>query len=110
MDNIETRYGASVDFSIAVDAMDAVQATLYVGKLGETPVISKSTNFVDGVAFLNLDSNDTKVPVDEYFYQVSVIYSGTNQKKKFPEASTCEDGELPKFIVRPALDEQEIPE
>jgi len=108
METIEIRYGTSIDFSIAVDSTDAQQATLYVGKMGDTPVISKSANFVDGVAFLNLDSNDTKVAPDTYSYQVSVIYAGVNQKKKFPEASDCVNNELPKFIINPSLDEEYV--
>lgn len=105
MDTIQTRWGASVDFALEVDSVNAVSATFYVGKLGEAPVISKTASFVDGEAFVNLDSELTKVTPDEYSYQITVVYTGTNQVKKFPEVKDCENGELPKFIVLQALDE-----
>lgn len=107
MDEIAVRYGGSVPLSVEEDDGLETTATLYVGKAGSTPRITKIASFVNGVADISLDPEDTEIPLDTYKYQVNVAYSD-GRLLKFPDPSTCDDGELPDFTVKEALDETEV--
>lgn len=116
MNNITTRYGARVPLTVSIDAADAVEATLYVGIEGETPIITFTAPFTEGEiikdvqmynADLSLINGETEIPLGEYKYQINVTYPNSDPDK-FPDADTCEDGELPIFTVLEALDVAEV--
>ena len=109
MKPIKTRYGATVNTSIQLTSTGLVEATLYVGKPGEAPVITKSAPFTDGVAYLSLAPVDTRIPLGEYKYQINVEYSdGSIEKYPEPQADCEDEDALPSFIVVEALDETEV--
>ena len=105
MKAINTRYGASVELTTNSDDTTAQTATLYVGLPSELPMITKTSNFVSGVAEISLDPTDTKVPLGEYKYQIDVSYTD-GRLKKFPEPTSCTD-ELPDFIIAESLGDTE---
>jgi hypothetical protein len=111
MDEISVRYGAGLNLEVNSDDELATTATLYVGHIGELPVITKSASFSDGVAVIELDEDDTRVPLDTYKYQINVLYPD-GPPEKFPDPENCEDceegGGLPTFKVCEALDETEV--
>lgn len=111
MKPIKTRYGAAVHSKLTLNDEGLVDATIFVGKLGEAPLIEKSFPFVDGVAFITLSGDDTKLPLssetNQYKYQINVNYL-TGGPDKYPDPEEdCDEGDLPDFIVYPALDESE---
>lgn len=105
-DKINVRYGGSVSFAVSTDDVTATTATFYVGKMGETPVITKPIALDGGIGAITLEPADTRVPEGEYNYQVNILHSD-GFLEKYPEPEDCEDGELPVFEVHPALDEGE---
>lgn len=112
MKPIKTRYGAAVHTKIVLDDEGLIDATFYVGQVGETPVIEKSFPFVDGVAFITLAPEDTRIPLSSdtinYKYQINVAYEN-GDIDKYPDPEECDDdGDLPEFIVVEALDETEV--
>lgn len=103
MEAIDVRYGASTDVAVESDDLTAVEATLFVGKLGETPVLMKTIELTDGVGVFELSSTDTQLPVGVYNYQINILHSD-GDLEKYPEPEDCEDGELPTFEIHEALD------
>lgn len=103
MNNITIRWGSSKNLTVTRDADNEVSATLLVGNLNEPPLIEKTALFVENIADISLDTLDTQIPVATYKYQINVTLDDGNIKK-FPEPSSCSDGELPEFIVYEALD------
>lgn len=107
MKAINVRYGASLPLTVTIDDATAESASLFVGKEGELPTITKTAPFVELVADLSLDPLETEVPLDTYKYQVNIVYEdGTI--KKFPEPKSCDFSEFPDFKVAEALDETEV--
>lgn len=110
MEQINVRYGSSLDFRIEADEIGAASATFYVGRAGEEPVITAEAQFVDGVAEVTVPAEATRVPLGRYLYQLTVVYED-GQVEKYPRAEDCigEDGPgLPRFNVLEALDETEV--
>lgn len=107
MNAITARYGESVPLSITIDDTTAVSATIYIGLEQAVPVITKSGTFVDGAADLSLDTDDTKIPLGTYKYQVNVIYEN-DLLEKYPSPDTCDGPDFPDFVVAEALDEVEV--
>lgn len=110
MEQINVRYGSSLDFRIEADEIGASSATFYVGRAGEEPSITVEASFVDGVAEVTIPSSATKIPLGQYLYQLTVAYED-GQVEKYPRAEDCmgeEDSGLPKFNVLEALDETEV--
>lgn len=109
MDEIHIRYGEDVTLPIDAKDITAVAATLYVGKPGEIPVIILPTTLTDGVGNFELTSTDTKVPLDEYRYQVNIENdSGQIEKYPEPDCDDCPEDSFPSFTVHEALDETEV--
>lgn len=107
MDDIVVRYGESFHLSVETEEPTATTATLFVGRAGETPVITLPAQFnQDGIAYINGDPADTRKPLGTYYYQVNVALSGGDQYK-YPTDEWCEDNGFPKFIIKEALDETE---
>ena len=107
METKKVRYGESFQFTIESEDETAETATFYVGLEGETPLITVPANFVDGKALIEGTPDDTKIPLGEYKYQITVTLSG-NKVHKYPTYEECEESGLPKFIVLEALDELEV--
>lgn len=107
MDTIKVRYGESYDFTIESDDLTAETATFYVGKDGETPVITVPSTFVDGVAVIEIPADDTKIPLGDYKYQITINLEG-GKVHKYPTDEECQESGLPDFIVLEALDETEV--
>lgn len=110
MEPIVIRYGESLTLPIDTGDATAVSADIYIGKPGEVYVLTARANLVAGVGTFVLDTNQTKIPLDTYFYQINVTdANGYVEKYPTPEdnCSDC-DGEFPQFIVREALDATEV--
>lgn len=109
MEPFKIRYGASLDFSVETDDATAQTVTLYVGLEGQLPVITSPATFDDDhIAYISVSSDDTKVPLNTYKYQLTVVTSD-DKKYKYPTDEDCNSYEdLPDFVVLEALDETEI--
>lgn len=107
MEHIKVRYGESFDLSIESDDDTATLATLFVGKVGQTPVITIPANFENGIAYIAGNPSDTRVPLGKYKYQVNVFFAD-GRELKYPTDEYCEENGLPEFSVLEALDETEV--
>ncbi len=108
MENFSVRYGESFDFSVETDDLTATTVTFYVGLEGETPLITVPANFVDGVAWISATKDDTKIPLGDYKYQLTVEYDDPTKAHKYPSDEDCEANGLPNFYIKEALDETEV--
>lgn len=106
MEDTGVRYGASYPLNITSDDDDAVTAKLYIGKPGETAVITKTATFVANEADLSLTQTDTRHPLGDYKLQINVEYAN-GDVKKFPDPQLCGD-DFPTFTIYEALDETEV--
>jgi hypothetical protein len=107
MEELVVRYGASLDFSVEIDDDTATTVTFFVGKEGETPRIAYPATFSDGVAYISLSTDDTKIPLGRYKYQITVAHSN-GREYKYPTDEYCDEFGLPDFYVLEALDETEV--
>lgn len=107
MEEINVRYGESLDLTVSSDDALATEATLYVGRAGEPVAIIKSAFFELGTAFISLTTAETEIPPGEYSYQINVEHED-GKLEKYPLPHDCIDGGLPKFIVHEALDGTEV--
>jgi hypothetical protein len=110
MEPISIRYGESVTLPLDAGDATAVSADIYIGKPGETYVLTKHISLVAGVGTFTLSATDTRIPLDTYFYQINVI-DALGQVEKYPSPDGDCDGcnsDFPKFIVNEALDEIEV--
>lgn len=110
MEPIIIRYGESLTLPIDTGDLNAVSADIYVGKPGETYVLTVNTTLVDGVGVFLMDTSQTQLPLDTYYYQINVTdENGYVEKYPSPEddCTECEE-DFPKFIVREALDVTEV--
>lgn len=109
MDTINIRYGQSVTLPIDTGDPSAETAVIYVGKPGESYILSGSTDLVEGKGTIKFTPLETEKPLGVYSYQINVIGADGNIGK-YPSAdncSSCED-DFPKFIIREALDLTEV--
>ncbi len=107
MDKEEVRYGETYSFTIESDDLTAETATFYIGKEGEQPVITAPADFVGGVAEIEVTAEQTKVPLGEYKYQITIILEG-GKVQKYPTNEECSETGLPTFTILEALDEIEV--
>lgn len=110
MEPIIIRYGESLTLPIDAGDTSAVTADIYIGKPGQVYVLTKQAALTSGVGTFVFSTDDTKLPLDTYYYQINVIdEDGYVEKYPSPD-ETCDgcDGEFPKFIVSEALDEVEV--
>lgn len=94
MKNISTSWGETLP--LTVEAEDATEATLYIGLTGDATV-TRTAQFVEGVADVSVSAEDMQIPPGEYSYQVSITYSN-GDLRKFP------DSELPRLTVLETID------
>lgn len=110
MEPISIRYGESVTLPLNTGDATAVSADIFIGKPGETYVLTKNITLTDGNGSFVLAPADTQIPIDTYYYQINVV-DGDGNIEKYPSPdSNCTDCEsdFPKFIVCEALDEIEV--
>lgn len=109
MNTLSVIYGGTIDVNVSVPIDDEMpeSATIYVGKEGETYVMSATADFDEtGLAAISFTSEDTRVPIDNYKYQINLEYTDGNVVK-LPDKGYCQC-ELPDFYVTEALDETEV--
>lgn len=108
-ETIKIRYGESLPLEVLIDDDSAVSGTFYVAKAGEIPRITKPFTIAqpEGIAEIELEPSDTRIPLGKYFYQINVVDSNGNVSK-FPEPDTCDEDCMPQFVVYEALDETEV--
>lgn len=110
MEPISIRYGEKVTLPFDAGDVTAVSADIYIGKPGEAYVRTKHIDLVDGAGTFVLTSDDTKLPLGTYYYQINVI-DALGEPEKYPSPQDDCDGcssDFPKFIVNEALDEIEV--
>lgn len=107
METQRVRYGESFSFTIESDDLTAELATFYVGKEGQSPVITAPANFENGIAVVEVSALQTKVPVGDYKYQITVNLED-GKVHKYPTDEECSETGLPDFKVLEALDETEV--
>lgn len=110
MDEISIRYGESLTLPIDTGDPTAQSADIYIGKPGQLYVITKHITLVNGQGTFILDSSDTQVPLDTYYYQINVTDSGGYVEKYPTPEPDCDDCEsdFPQFLVCEALDATEV--
>lgn len=109
MKTLSVIYGGTLDVNITVptDETMPISASIYVAKEGEPYVMSSTGEFDEnGKATVSFSSDDTKVPLGEYKYQINLDYEDGGVVK-LPDTNYCQ-GELPYFYVTEALDETEV--
>lgn len=110
MDTISIRYGESVVLPLDAGDTTAEIASIFIGKPGETYILTKQTTLTDGQGVFELSATDTQIPLGVYSYQINIT-DALGQLEKYPSPDTncgdCED-EFPKFIVSEALDLTEV--
>lgn len=110
MESISIRYGENLTLPIDAGDVTAVSADIYIGKPGETYVLTKSATLTEGLGVFVFSSEDTKLPLDTYYYQINVTDSdGYIEKYPSPDEDCygCE-ADFPQFIVGEALDQTEV--
>lgn len=93
--------------AVSIGDDSAVQAIFYVGKPGQTPILNIPAALTDGAGSFVFDTEDTKIPLGTYNYQINIEYSD-GIIEKYPAPEDCPEDELPEFIVYEALDLQEV--
>jgi len=104
MDEINVRQGETLNLGVTSDDTDAATATLYVGNVGETPLITATIELVDGVGGFSLTTEQTNIPVGTYKYQLNILHND-GQLEMYPDPEDCGDDGLPNFIVSESLSE-----
>jgi hypothetical protein len=110
MNSISIRYGESVTLPLDAGDVNAVSADIYIGKPGETYVLTKHIVLDDGLGTFVFDTNDTAIPLGTYYYQINIVDSDGYVEKYPSPTNTCDDCdiEFPEFIVCEALDVAEV--
>lgn len=109
MDSISIRYGENV--TLPVDAGDALatSADIYIGRPGEEYKLTKSVELTGGVGVFVFSSDETKIPLGTYYYQINITdANGYVEKYPSPEKGCETEDNFPKFIIAEALDETEV--
>lgn len=110
MDSLNIRYGEYLPLPIETGNEGYVSATMYIGKPGQMYKLSKDAILTNGDGVFEFTEEETKLPLGEYSFQISV-FDEEGRPTKFPEpeedCGACEE-EFPKFIVYEALDETEV--
>lgn len=110
MEPISIRYGEDVTLPLDTGDLSAVTADIFIGKPGESYVLTKNIALTDGKGVFEFTGVETSIPIDTYYYQINVV-DNLGKVEKYPSPDKrCDgcDGEFPKFIVCEALDEIEV--
>lgn len=109
MDEISIRYGEVVTLPFDANDPTATEATLYVGKPGEAPKITKPISLESGNGVFELTELDTSIPLGEYKYQINVMFGSVGPEKyPNPDCDNCDSDDFPTFSVHEALDATEV--
>jgi hypothetical protein len=110
MEPIIIRYGESLTLPLDAGDVNAVSADIYIGKPGQAYVLTQNISLTDGMGTFIFDTNDTKLPLDTYYYQINVTDTNGYVEKYPSPDDTCDDcdSEFPEFVVCEALDETEV--
>lgn len=105
MKDLEVRQGGRLPLQVKQGDETSVSVTIFLRNQDTAAIIQKTADFVDGVANLLLDGDDTRV-VGVYDYQVNENFA-TGDPLKYPDPNDCEDEEctFPTITVCEALDE-----
>lgn len=110
MEAISIRYGESLTLPLDTSDVTAVSADIYIGKPGEAYTLTKNITLNEGLGVFVFSSEETKIPLGTYYYQINVVDS-EGYIEKYPSPETYCDGDesdFPKFIVSEALDVAEV--
>lgn len=108
MEPIIIRYGESLTLPLDAGDITATSADIYIGKPGEVYTLTKHISLAEGKGTFTFTSEETKLPLDTYYYQINVTDDdGYIEKYPSPE-DACEEEDFPKFVVREALDLVEV--
>lgn len=105
MDTISIRYGETVTMPFDSNG-DYATADIFIGRPGETFVLTKHITLTEGKGVFTLTSSDTQIPLGVYNYQINVE-NNDGAVEKYPSPN-CDGCDLPKFIVCEALDLDEV--
>lgn len=103
---LSVRQGETLPLTVDIDDIAAVSVSIIVKEdpTDASSTIYESAAFSNQIADLTIESSQTGVPVGEYIYQITVIYSD-GSVEKYPDTTNCDDDcQLPQFIVCEALD------
>jgi hypothetical protein len=110
MEPISIRYGEEVTLPLDAGDPTAISADIFIGKPGQVYVLTKHITLTLGKGTFVLEPEDTRIPLDTYYYQINVNYAvGGPDKYPSPQGDCdgCSD-EFPEFVVHEALDETEV--
>jgi len=96
MENLVIRQGETLELSVKTDDDSATTVQLLATKEGST-FIDKTEPFVNRVAVLR--TNDTIIPLGEYEYSLTVVYSD-GFIDELPDTQDCEgDCDFPTLTI-----------
>lgn len=110
MDTISIRHGENVTLPIETGDRTIVSADIYIGNPGEAYILTDHIELTEGAGIFRLSSEETKVPLGEYCYQINTT-DRNGYIQKYPAPHDCgydEEHDFPKFIVAEALDLIEV--
>lgn len=103
MEAIKTRHGETLELEFKTDDPLAVEATLYVGVVDESPILVFTAPIVDGIASMVIHADDYfSNEIGEYKYQVNLVYAD-ERVEIYPVPEDCRNGELPDFNIYASL-------
>ena len=103
MDTINTRQGETLELEFKTDNPLAVEATLYVGVVGESPILVFTVPIADSIANMVIHADDYfSNEIGEYKYQVNLAYAD-ERVEIYPIPEDCQNGELPDFNIYASL-------
>jgi len=110
MDSIAIRYGEDVTLPIDTGDTTDVSADIYIGKPGETYILTGHAALTNGVGTFSFTALQTAIPLDTYYYQINTT-DNLGKVEKYPSPKPgCDDcgTDFPEFIVCEALDQIEV--
>ncbi len=104
MSEISVRYGATLPLLLTNDEENGNTARLTLSQNGVVK-FTKLVSFVGFEADLTMTAVETRLPVGEYDYMITVTYID-GSVEKYPDLDNCSDCELPTLEICEANDAQ----
>lgn len=104
MSDMSVRYGATLPLLLTNDEGSVSTARLTLSQAGVVK-FTKLASFVGLEADLTMTALETKLPVGEYDYMITVTYID-GSVEKYPNLENCSDCELPTLEICEANDAQ----